>query len=195
MEQISYKKLNFKKILSFINSKKNVLKISYNGKNLNPIFGITKHFKKHFKFTDIPILLKIYFQQRLFPIIENLEGSTFKNSIYRFFGMKIGKEVYIAPGVYIDRLFPELIRIEDGCIIGYQSTLLTHEIAIDYARLGKVHIKKQALIGAESIIRSGTTIGTKSIVGMRSLVIKNIPDNKTYVGFPAKELNKSKHKK
>lgn len=49
-----------------------------------------------------------------------------------------------------------------------------------------VLIKKNAFIGAFSIILKGVTIGENSIVGAGSVVTKSIPDNEIWAGNPAK---------
>lgn len=52
---------------------------------------------------------------------------------------------------------------------------------------GHCHIKKGAFLGVNSTLRDGITIGENSIIGMGSLVTKNIPDNETWFGSPAKK--------
>lgn len=49
-----------------------------------------------------------------------------------------------------------------------------------------VLIKKNAFIGAYSIILKGATIGENSIIGAGSVVTKSIPDNQIWAGNPAK---------
>lgn len=55
---------------------------------------------------------------------------------------------------------------------------------------GHSHVKKGAFLGVNSTLRDGITIGKNSIVGMGSIVTKNIPDNETWIGSPAKKLIK-----
>lgn len=49
-----------------------------------------------------------------------------------------------------------------------------------------VIIKKNAFIGAHSIILKGVTIGENSIIGAGSVVTKSVPDNQIWAGNPAK---------
>jgi len=49
----------------------------------------------------------------------------------------------------------------------------------------KIKIKKNAFIGASSIILKGVTVGENSIVGAGSVVRKNISDNEIWAGNPA----------
>ena len=53
---------------------------------------------------------------------------------------------------------------------------------------GKVTIKRNARICAQSLIMPGVTIGENSIVGAFSFVTKDIPDNATAFGIPAKVI-------
>lgn len=55
-----------------------------------------------------------------------------------------------------------------------------------FAELGKIHIKKNAWIGARVNILPGVTIGENAIVGTGSIVTKDIPDNAVAVGNPAR---------
>lgn len=50
----------------------------------------------------------------------------------------------------------------------------------------KIHIKKNAWIGARVNILPGVTIGENAIIGTGSIVTKDIPDNAVAVGNPAR---------
>jgi len=111
-----------------------------------------------------------------------------KNSLYRMIGVKIGKNVVIAAYVELDPYFPELITIEDNVIIGVGAIILAHEYSQEKIRKGKVHIKKRALIGAGSLVRSGVTIGEHAVVAAKSLVNKDVKDREVVGGVPAKKI-------
>jgi acetyltransferase-like isoleucine patch superfamily enzyme len=51
-----------------------------------------------------------------------------------------------------------------------------------------VHIKKHAIIGANSVVLPGVTIGEGAAIGANSLVTKNCKPWTIYVGSPAREL-------
>lgn len=58
---------------------------------------------------------------------------------------------------------------------------------------GRVHIHDYAYVGSNAVIKQGTgvkplRIGVGAIVGMGSVVTKDVPDGMTVVGNPAKEL-------
>jgi UDP-2-acetamido-3-amino-2,3-dideoxy-glucuronate N-acetyltransferase len=50
------------------------------------------------------------------------------------------------------------------------------------------YIKSGAIIATKSVLGPGVTIGLNSIVGMASLVRKDIPDNEIWYGHPAKYI-------
>jgi acetyltransferase-like isoleucine patch superfamily enzyme len=111
-----------------------------------------------------------------------------KNGLYRSIGITIGENVLIAPYVQIDPFFPELITLEDNVIIGWGASIFTHEFTQDKIRKGKVHIKKRALIGGFSVVRSGVTIGKNAIVGIGSYVNRDVNDNESVGGNPLRNI-------
>jgi acetyltransferase-like isoleucine patch superfamily enzyme len=117
-----------------------------------------------------------------------LPASTLKNTLLRWIGMKIGRDVSISWGVIFDFGYPKLITIQNGALIGTGVKILTHETTIKRIRIGRVDIGKQAVIGVRSIIRSGTKIGDNAVVGMGSVVIRNVTKNEFVGGVPAKRI-------
>ena len=92
------------------------------------------------------------------------------------------------------------IEIEDGVMLGPEVGLFTvnHEPEnIRVIMTKKIHIRKNAWIGARVNILLGVTIGENAIVGTGSIVTKDIPDNAVAVGNPArvvKYIGKEKEK-
>jgi acetyltransferase-like isoleucine patch superfamily enzyme len=113
-----------------------------------------------------------------------------KNSMLRSIGMKIGKNVGIAPDVDIDPFYPELISIGDNVVLGWKVNILCHEFTAKHMRMGRVHIENNVLIGAFSSVRCGVRIGEGAIVAMDSYVNKNIPKKELWGGIPVKKIRK-----
>jgi acetyltransferase-like isoleucine patch superfamily enzyme len=112
-----------------------------------------------------------------------------KNSLYRrFLGMKVGDRTAIAFMVTMDMLFPELISIGGNTIIGYNTTILTHEYLITEYRLGEVRIGDNVLIGANTTILPGVTIGDGAVVSACSLVNRDIPEDCMAGGNPVRVI-------
>lgn len=119
-----------------------------------------------------------------------LPSSFIKNTLYRFIGIKVGKNVIIAMGVLMDPNHPELITIGDESILGVGTWLMTHELTMKRIRMGRIDIGKQVLIGARSTIRSGVIIGDRAAVGLQSLVLKDVHPKELVGGVPAKLIKK-----
>jgi maltose O-acetyltransferase len=105
-------------------------------------------------------------------------------------GMKVGRNCSIQPRLIVDISHCWLIEISDNVIIAPQVYLLAHDTSTKrftgYTRIGRIYIKKNAFIGARTMIMPGVTIGENSIVGANSVVINSIPDNVVAAGNPAK---------
>lgn len=121
-------------------------------------------------------------------IIEKIPFSPLKIFGYRRLGAKIGRNVFIAPGVMLDPFYPELLELEDGCFLGTGCRLYTHEYTASSFRLGRIRIGQGAVIGGWATVRSGVTVGAKATVGFNSFVNKDVPDGATVGGVPAKTL-------
>lgn len=117
--------------------------------------------------------------------------------IWRWMGAKVGKDCFIGYEVWVDMTNTNLIEIEDHVHIANRCLLLCHQrdlsdyhIGDDYAILGyiksKIVLKKGCLIGMNSMIMPGVTIGEGAIVGAGSLVTKDIPAWTIATGRPAK---------
>ena len=97
--------------------------------------------------------------------------------------------VMIAANVTIN----PLAKIGKGVICN-TSCVIEHECLVgEFAHIGpgavlcgNVKIGRKSFIGANAVIRQGITIGSNSTVGAGSVVVKNVPDNVTVIGVPAK---------
>jgi acetyltransferase-like isoleucine patch superfamily enzyme len=115
-----------------------------------------------------------------------------KNWIYRtFLGMKVGENTAVALMVMMDIMYPEKISIGKNSIIGYNTTILTHEYLIDEYRLGEVEIGSRVMIGANSTILPGVRIGDGAIIAAASVVTKDVPEGAFVGGNPAKVIRQN----
>ena len=118
--------------------------------------------------------------------------STLKVFLYRLLGVKIGRSVYIAPGVVIDPLYPWLVELGDNCFLGMGCKIFTHEYTATQFRIGRTRVGQGSVIGGYSILRAGVTIGSRVTVGFNSYVNRDVPDGETVGGVPAKPLRQNR---
>lgn len=100
--------------------------------------------------------------------------------------LKLGRYVDIGAFTYINARYG--VEIEDYVQVGSHCSIYSHS-TIDNKK-GKVIIKKNARIGAHSVVMPGVSIGKNSIIGACSFVNKDIPDNVIAYGVPVKLVRK-----
>ena len=109
----------------------------------------------------------------------------FKNWLYRaFLRMKVGDQTSFGLMVMLDIMFPEKISVGRNTVIGYNTTILAHEYLIKEYRLGEVKIGSEVMIGANSTILPGVTIGDGAVVSAGTLVHKDVPPGAFVGGNP-----------
>lgn len=98
-------------------------------------------------------------------------------------GATIGKRLFIDHGMGI--VIGETAEIGDDCIIYHQATL---------GGTGKDKNKRHPTIGNNVMVGAGAKvlgpiiIGNNVKIGAGAVVLKNVEDNSTVVGVPAKKL-------
>lgn len=167
-------------VREFLRGDRKVLTIKYTGEKLNVAQ------EGRLFWTKNPLVT--WFSILICNLASKLPACEFKNNLYRLVGVKIGREVMIAQGAGLDALYPELIIIDDGAVLGLECVILTHETTVDTFRLGRVEIGKQAMIGVRSVIRSGVRIGEGSQVGACSFVNKDVGNFELVGGVPARKI-------
>lgn len=113
-----------------------------------------------------------------------------KLSALKLMGVRAGRQVSVALNATVDIFYPELIEIGDNSIIGYNATILAHEYLIDKKRTGKVIIGKNVLLGANSTVLAGVTIGDNAVVSAGSLVNHDVPPGAFVGGVPARVIER-----
>ena len=116
-------------------------------------------------------------------------------------GCHVGENVFVGDSVKIDSGHSDLIYIEDGVSIAGGTRLLCHQrdfsnycVGDEYLALGyilkPIHLRKGCLVGMETFVMPGVTIGEGAIVGAGSLVTKDVPAWTIATGRPAKVVKK-----
>lgn len=120
-------------------------------------------------------------------------------------GCHVGKDVFVGDSVKVDSGHADLIYIDDHAHIAGGTRLLCHQrdlshyyVGDDYAKLGytlkPIHLCKGSLVGMESFVMPGVTIGEGAIVGAGSLVTKDVPAWTIATGRPAKVVKQIPHR-
>jgi acetyltransferase-like isoleucine patch superfamily enzyme len=117
-------------------------------------------------------------------ILDNVSVGT--NTVLEF-GNRIGRNVRIHSSCFL-----EMVTVEEDVFIGPGVVFTDDPHPMGCPRykecLGGVTVKRLARIGAGSIILPGVVIGSNSLVGAGSLVVKDVPDDTVVAGHPARVM-------
>ena len=114
-------------------------------------------------------------------------------------GVKVGKNVkFRYPlNTTIDLTRPELVEFGNNLDINDNFTIMTHDFgSFVFLNLyhdfvpssGKVQIGNNVYIGRDVTVLKGAKIGNNCIIGLGSVVTKDIPDNSVACGCPCKVI-------
>ena len=92
-------------------------------------------------------------------------------------GSLSGNDTLIGKGTKVD----DLVHIGHGVRVGKHCMIVTGA-----AMCGSVKIGDYTWIAPQACIREGITIGNRVLVGMGSVVTRDVPDNSVVFGSPAK---------
>lgn len=103
----------------------------------------------------------------------------------------VGKGVTIQYGCFIscNTTIEDYVYIQPQCNIGHDDILFEGCMISGFGNLaGNVKIGRFTYVGLSAAIKESVTIGDNSIIGMGSIVYKDIPDKMTVLGNPARPI-------
>ena len=177
------------------------------------ILGIFDNFRTGLFYKNIPIIGKINDIDNILKQKENIFITLGDNNIRKNLALSLNNK-YTFPNCFRPNIdIPSTVNIGEGnyigsyCKLGEDSyignfnfinecTILAHDTKIgDYNHLspnvsmgGNVVIGNTNMIGTASIIIPKIILGNDNIFGAGSVIIKNVDNNSTYVGNPAKKI-------
>lgn len=105
-------------------------------------------------------------------------GYSLRPRLHRWRGAKIGSNVWISQGVYIDEIYPEAITIGNNCTVGLRASIFAH---FHWGRRRETEGHKQVLIGEDvfigphCVVLPGIRIGDGAVIRAGSVVTRNVP--------------------
>lgn len=162
-----------KELEKFMRSKERVVEIQLKAKN---------DYKKNF--------LRILYNKFLFFLQTRIVPSHFKNWLLRTTGMNVGYDACIPHYIKFDPYFPELITLGKGCLIGGDTTMITHHLKGKTLKLGKIDVADRTLLGGMSLINPGFKLNKNAMLMFISEADKVIPKGELWGGEPAKKIMK-----
>ncbi|NLU24543.1 MAG: hypothetical protein GXW99_07520 [Clostridiales bacterium] len=117
-------------------------------------------------------------------MVKHFGGVTIGNDVH------IGMDVVIARGTIGDTVIENGVKIDSQSMVAHNCWIEENAALIGKSMLfGSSHLRKNAYI-ASALVRNQCTIGENAVVGMGAVVVKDVPENTTVVGNPAKPLLK-----
>lgn len=106
--------------------------------------------------------------------------------------VEIGANCQVAKGTFSDTVIEDGCKINGLCFIAHNSFLEENVwITGDTMLCGSVHIQKNVTIFSNVIVREQMKLGEGAIIGMGSVVTKNVPAFETWIGCPAHKIEKN----
>ncbi|EFO80010.1 hexapaptide repeat-containing transferase [Oscillochloris trichoides DG-6] len=132
--------------------------------------------------------LRVMRNAALIQLARYLPFIPLKLPLYRALGMKVGDHSSVALMVMLDIFFPQDITLGENCVIGYNTTILCHEVTRSEWRRGPVVIGRDVTIGANCTILPGVVIGDGATVSAMSLVNRDVPPGALVGGVPIRRI-------
>ena len=112
-------------------------------------------------------------------------------------GVRIGDHVDIGGNTCIDRgalsdtVLDDYAKVDNLCHIAHNAHIGKNAVVVACAEIsGSCKVGDNTWVGPNACIRDQRSVGSNTMIGMGSVVVKNIGDNEVWAGNPAKELGR-----
>jgi acetyltransferase-like isoleucine patch superfamily enzyme len=118
-------------------------------------------------------------------------------AFHRRRGVRIGERVeLIGGGPHMFGSEPYLVTIGDDVTISHDVDFITHDGGLRVVRdrwpgaymYAPISIGRRAFIGAHAVLMPGVTVGDGAVVGVMSVVTKDVPAGTVVAGVPARPV-------
>jgi acetyltransferase-like isoleucine patch superfamily enzyme len=109
------------------------------------------------------------------------DGTKIESLAHVDYNVKIGRDCRIEGMVYI----PPLTVIEDDVFVG-PGVIFTNDPYPMSPKLVGVHVESGAVICAGAVLKAGIKVGARSVVGMGSVVTRDVAPDTVIYGNPAR---------
>lgn len=108
----------------------------------------------------------------------------------RFYGLKVGKNVYISRTAKFDSA---LLTLGDGSFVGQDAILSCHVNDRNMLYIDRLTFGRNCMIGGRSVFMPGTVVSDDVTIGTNAIVTKKIfmPAGSIWVGVPARMIRSS----
>lgn len=110
-------------------------------------------------------------------------------------GVRIGDHVDIGGNTCIDRgalsntVLEDYAKVDNLCHIAHNVHIGKNAVVVACAEVsGSCKVGENTWVGPNACIRDQRNVGSNTMIGMGSVVVKNIPDNEVWAGNPAKKF-------
>ncbi len=131
---------------------------------------------------------RTYFKQFAVWLTRNSTFPWVDKIAYTMLGVHVGKTVVLHEA-WVDT---ELVTIGDYCMVGMNSTVMSHCLYHDTYVARRTVIGEQTVIGAYSVLAPGTDVGHSCVIGANSSTLLNgqIESNFLYAGNPVRKMKR-----
>jgi serine O-acetyltransferase len=121
-------------------------------------------------------------------------GKAFSLMNFVVFGLEIGIDCEIGPGLYFPHTFGTVIgarRIGANAVIYHNVTLGAKEPDLAYAPEKRPDVGDDVFLGSGAKILGGIRLGNRAVVAANAVVLESVPDGAMVGGIPAKVIKRA----